>query len=978
MKIRSMLKKIGVLTLLCILMSFVLHRPMMQAAPPIERGLPDFMRSSTEWADSILSSLTLDEKIAQSFMIAATPNKGEDHLKKVDSIIETYKIGGVILFQGELENTRSAIKRFQKESDVPLLMGIDAEWGLDMRLWKGKRYPFQLTLGAANDIESTKTIATSMGADLKELGIHLSFSPVVDVNTNPNNPVIGFRSFGESPLSVAKHGRAMIQGLQENKILSCMKHFPGHGDTEIDSHKSLPTVNKTKQQLERFDWVPYRMGRLSGASAIMMAHLRIPSLDSTGTPSSLSKIIIQDILKGELKFDGLVISDALNMGAITKQYGKSEAVLKAYYAGNDVLLYPEEIQKSIELIASALESGLITEEEINEKCKKILRAKYYAIQEPSELTCPDDEVLEAAEFTIYEKAMTIVKNNGAIPVYDAIEKNLTINVGEDMDLFVDRVHDYSASDVFHSYTGAEAILRYGSRWENYENIFVNIVASSMLPSNDYNYPKGWRALLDALPAEANVYVTMFGNPYVAQDETDFNNADAVILAFQNSEYSQDRAAQLIFGGYQSTTPLSITLNAIFQEGYFAETPVSSRLKFTVPMELGVRRIELSKIDSIAIKGIQEQAYPGCQVVVAKEGKVIYQKSFGHFTYDSLLSVDNSTIYDIASITKIAASTSSLMKLQSENNFSLDSTLGDYLGELTRGTAYERILLRDMMAHQARLSPWIPFYTSTLTEGMPDKMIYSQVPNDSMSRPVAENLYILNNYEEEMYSRILRTNLRRHKKYKYSDLGYYFVKKIIEKNSGEELEDFVWNSFYEPMGLKTMGYHPLEKFSKSQIAPTEQDTYFRHQLVHGYVHDMGAAMMDGVGGHAGVFSTATDLAGFMQMFLNKGVYGGKRYLKEDVVDEYTSCQFCPNNRRGAGFDKPVRDLDGGPTCGLVSLSSYGHSGFTGTQVWADPANGINYVFLSNRVYPSGENWKIVQMDIRTDIQRVIYELFPVNK
>ena len=973
-----MLKKIGILAILCILMSFVLHPPLLQNARPVERGLPDFMRSPSDWADSILSSLTLEEKIAQSFMIEATPNKGEGHLRKVDSILNTYKVGGVILFQGELENTRSAIKRFQKNSDVPLLMGIDAEWGLDMRLWKGKRYPFQLTLGAANDIESTKTISTSMGADLREMGIHLSFSPVVDVNTNPNNPVIGFRSFGESPLTVAKHGRAMIQGLQENNILSCMKHFPGHGDTDTDSHKSLPVVNKSKQQLERFDWVPYRMGRLSGASAVMMAHLSVPSLDSTGTPASLSKIIIQDVLKGELKFDGLVISDALNMGAITKQYGKSEAVLKAYYAGNDVLLYPEEIKKSIELIVSAVESELMTIDEVEAKCRKILRAKYYAIKEQSQLTCPDDELLEAAEFAVYEKALTVVKNEGVIPVYDAIEKNLTINIGSDLDLFVNRVHDYSSTDVFHSYTGAEAILRYGSKWSDYENIFVNISASSMLSSNDYNYPKGWRALLDALPEEANVYVTMFGNPYVAQDETDFNNADAVILAFQNSDYGQDRAAQLIFGGYQSTTPLSITLNAIYQEGFYAETPVSSRLKYTVPMELGVRRIQLSAIDSIAIKGIEEQAYPGCQVVVAKDGKVIYQKSFGYFTYDSLNAVDNSTIYDIASITKIAASTSSLMYLQGKNEFSLDSTLGDYLGELTRGTAYERILLRDMMAHQARLSPWIPFYSSTLTDGMPDEMIYSQVPNDSMNRPVAENLYILNNYEEEMYNRILRTSLRRYKKYKYSDLGYYFVKKIIEKNSGEEMENFVWNTFYEPMGLKTMGYHPLEKFQKMQIAPTEQDTYFRHQLVQGYVHDMGAAMMDGVGGHAGIFSTATDLAGFMQMFLNKGVFGGKRYLSEEIVEEYTSCQFCPTNRRGAGFDKPVRDLNGGPTCGLVSLSSYGHSGFTGTQVWADPANGINYVFLSNRVYPSGENWKLIHLNIRTDIQRAIYELFPVDK
>lgn len=757
-----------------------------------------------------------------------------------------------------------------------------------------------------------------------------------------------------------------------------MKHFPGHGDTDQDSHKTLPVVNKSKQALERFDWVPYKMGRLSGASAVMMAHLSVPSLDSSGTPASLSERIIQDVLKGELKFDGLVISDALNMRAVSKQYGRSEVAVKAYLAGNDILLYPEEIEKSIQLIVDAVNEGIISEEVITAKCQKILRAKHYSMFPEEQLNCPDDELLEAAEIAVYEKALTVVKNENAIPVYDAIEKNLTLNIGTDLDLFVERVRDYSNTDVLHAYSGAEAIMRFGSKWSDYENIFLNVCASSMLSSNDYNYPKGWRALIDALPEKANVYVTMFGNPYVAQDETDFENADAVVLAFQMSKYGQDRAAQLIFGGYQSETPLSITLNAVFQEGFHAETPPSSRLKYTVPMELGIRRIQLSEIDSIALKGIQEEAYPGCQILVAKDGKVIYQKSFGHFTYDSVRPVDNSTVYDIASITKIAASTPSLMYLQDRGLFSLDSTLGDYLGELTRGTAYERILLRDMMAHQARLSPWIPFYTSTLSDGVPNQSIYSTVPNDSMSRPVAQDLFILNNYEETMYNRIVSTRLRRHKKYKYSDLGYYFVKRIVEKTTDQPLQDFVWETFYEPMGLITMGYHPLKKFEKHQIAPTERDTYFRHQLIHGYVHDMGAAMMNGVGGHAGVFSTATDLAAFMQMFLNKGMYGSKRYLTKEVVEEYTSCQFCPENRRGAGFDKPVCDLDGGPTCDLVSLSSFGHSGFTGTQVWADPENGINYVFLSNRVYPSGENWKLIKMNIRTDIQHVIYELFPVNQ
>jgi beta-N-acetylhexosaminidase len=939
-----------------------------------DRDLPHFLRVSPEWANEKLDSLSLEEKIAQSFMVAVTPNKGEKHLLEIDSLITKHKIGGIIMFQGDRENTLSAISRLQSKSEIPLLVGMDAEWGSAMRLWKEKKFPFQLTMGAADDVESTEVIAQAIGKELRDLGIHINFSPVVDVNSNPDNPVIGFRSFGEAPSIVANHSRAMILGMESYNILTCMKHFPGHGDTDVDSHKDLPTINKSKKELKLIDWVPYRMGRLSGASAVMMAHLNVPALDSTGTPTSLSRTVIQDVLRGELKFRGLVISDALNMKAVSERYGKVEVVKKAYLAGNDILLYPENIGGAISAIKSAIEAGEISMDEVNEKCLKILRAKYYAQQAEKNFPDIDQELFEFSEMSIYEKALTVIKNDSAIPVKGAQGKNLTLNIGVKAEGFVERVRSYAKTDELDAFTGNEAVTRYSDIWTNYDNIFVNFLTSSVLPSNDYNYPLGWRELIKALPEEANVIVTLFGNPYVVKERFDFENADGVILAFENQPRSRERAAQLIFGGFQSQSTLPITLSADYQEGFAAETPKASRLKYTVPLDVGVRLEQLKKIDSLAENGIIEAAYPGCQIVVAKDGKVFYQRSFGYQTYDSILPVNDETIYDIASITKIAASTISLMHLQDQSLFSLDKRLGEYLPELTGGSAYRTILLRDMMAHQARLSPWIPFYTQTLIDGKPNPMLYSVEPNDSMQLKVTNNMYLLNSYEDEIYKRILNTSLRRYKKYKYSDLGYYFLKKIVEEQTETTLDKYVMENFYQPMGLKTMGYHPLERFDISRIAPTEVDTYFRHQTVHGYVHDMGAAMTDGVGGHAGIFCNAHDLAGLMQMLLNKGVYGGERYLSEAVVDEYTSCQFCPDNRRGAGFDKPVRSLDGGPTCDKVSLSSYGHSGFTGTQTWADPEHGVNYVFISNRVYPNAENWKIVKMDIRTNIQAAIYELF----
>ena len=964
-----------ILILLVILSSGLISWSINEDGEPINprsNGLPAYMRLSPQWALEKLESLTLEEKIAQSFMVELTPNKGENHLRIIDSLVRVHKIGGVITFQGTKEETKTALNRLQQKTSIPLLVGIDGEWGSNMRISDSPRFPFQLTMGAANQLESTNIVAQAMAAEMNELGIHLNFSPVVDVNTNPQNPVIGFRSFGENPLLVANHAREMINGMQEFNVLTCMKHFPGHGDTDVDSHKDLPTVNKSKLELSRTDWLPYKQGRLSGASAVMMGHLNVPALDASGLPSSLSPTTIKEILRKELKFEGMVISDALNMQALTKHYGDIDIVKRAYLAGNDILLYPSKVKESIAAILKAVEKGEISEEEVNEKVLRILRAKFYAIVHQNENKPKlSAEKVEFAQLNIYEKALTVIKNDSAIPVQDVSGRNLILNIGGSGNSFNKAASFYTNADTLSAKTAKDAYAIYKFVFRNYDNIYLNLIAPSVLPRNNFSYPDGWEDLLREMPDESTIYVSLFGNPYAVDDSYAFEKVQAVILAFQNTEVGQNRAAQLIFGGFQSNSVLPITLSVDYQEGFGIITPKASRLKFTVPMELGVSASAFDQIDSIVYNGMIEKAFPGCQIVVAKDGKVIYQKAFGHQTYDNKIAIDDKTIYDIASITKVAASTASLMYLQDHKEFSLDSTLGDFLGEYTRSTAYEDINMRDMMTHQAGLIPWVPFYTQTLVNGHPDTLLYSTAPFDNKSSVVADNLYMRENYEDEILKIIISKPLR-NKSYKYSDLGYYFVKKIIEKTSGIPLNDFVSNNFYAPMGLTTMGYHPLERFELKQIAPTELDTYYRHQLVHGYVHDMGAAMTNGIGGHAGLFSNATDLAGFMQMLLNDGEYGGLNYLSKATIEEFTRCQFCPKNRRGAGFDKPVNTGTGGPATDAVSKSSFGHSGFTGTLAWADPEHNINYVFLSNRVYPSAENWKLVKMDIRTEIQRVIYE------
>jgi len=966
------MKKKGylVLLLLPVLVAFI-RAEQTQSLQPMDRDLPMFLRDSPQWALEKLESMTLREKIAQSFMVAAYPNKGETHFQELDDYIQHHKIGGLIYFQGDRENLTQHIERAQKGAKIPLLMAMDAEWGSAMRLFNEPRFPYALTLGAANHPDHTQLIAQAMGQELRELGIHLNFAPVVDINSNPNNPVIGFRSFGEDAQRVGLQGRAFILGLESQQVMSCMKHFPGHGDTDMDSHYDLPTINRTIREMDIVDWSPFKVGRLAGASSVMMAHLNVPALDSSGTPASLSKVIVQDYLVERLKFSGLIVTDALNMKAVSDRYGKVEVVKMAYLAGNDILLYPEVVAEAIDAIEQAVLRGELSIEEVNRRALKILRAKYHTIIKKSKHNPVNVFQLENALNRTYEQALTVLKNEDAIPIGRLNQKMACVSLGSKTDAFNEMAYEYANLDTFHAFTGAEALRRFADTLKAYDVILVNVHAKSMLPRNEYGYPSGWTSFIEQLPLQAKVLVTFFGNPYVFSKHELPSRADAIVLGYENHELAQKWVAQLLFGGFQGTGKLPVTLTANLEMDRGITTPPASRLKFTQPEELGISRAKLAEIDSLALSGIRQGAYPGCQVVAAKDGKVFYRKSFGFLMNDSAAAVGNETVYDIASVTKIAASTVALMRLDDNQRFSLDSTLSTYLPQLTSGTPYAKTNLRDMMTHQAGFSPWIPFYTKTLDSGKLNTEIYSVTRSDEFDWKVADRIYILNSYEDSMLQRILETPLKV-KKYKYSDLGYYFTKRIVEGESQMSLNEFVNASFYYPMGLRSMRYNPLEYYDIDRIAPTEEDRYFRMQTVRGYVHDMGAAMQGGVGGHAGLFTNASDLAALMQMLLNNGVYGGERYLSAEVIKKYTACQNCPGNRRGAGFDKPVRSLDGGPTCNLVSLSSYGHTGFTGTQVWADPKYGINYVFLSNRTYPSAENWKLVKMGIRTEIQRVIYE------
>jgi len=948
-----------------------------ETVPNVPDAVPYTDNVSNDWVDSTLNTLSLREKLAQFFMVAVYPKHSEAHFRHIDSLVAKHGIGGIIVFQGNRDQAVKAINRAQSKAELPLLVSMDAEWGPSMRLSGEPRFPYAITLGAANDPELSEHIGALMGQECREMGVHLNFAPVADVNSNPRNPVIGFRSFGENPRLVGKHVAATVKGLEGQSVLSSIKHFPGHGDTDADSHYELPVVKNSYLQIRAIDFVPFAEGIEAGASTVMIAHLNVPSLDSTGTPSSLSKPIIHGFLKGELGYEGLVVTDALGMKAVADRYGKTDVVVKAFEAGCDILLMPESVVNAIDAIEAKVKSGKISEEEVDIRCKRVLAAKYKTVIAPQKMKKYTDSERDLYRKLVFEKAITVLKNeNEVLPIKRFDKKIAVVTVGKYTNSVRPAMDAVTKVDHFSYGTGSEALSKFGPKIGQYDLVISTLHAGSMRPKGNYRLPSGWKSWLTKLGTAKQSALALFGSPLALKNVKEINAIDAVVVGYENNNLMQDRMGQFLMGTFASNGKLPVTVDERFGVGHGVDVAWGGRLKASQPEELGIDPKAFEKIDEIAMKGIKEQAYPGCQIVVAIEGKLIYQKSYGHHTYNKKQKVKDTDLYDIASITKVAASTLSIMKLNSDGTFNLASTLGDYIPEVTGESPFSKIVLRDMLSHQAGLTPWIPFYTETLQDGQLSPKFYSKVKSDSFNLKVADNLWIKGDYENVMYSTMLGSTLGP-KSYKYSDVGYYFIKKIVEKQSGMALDQFVTKNFYEPMGLQHIRYNPLDHFGKAQIAPTENDQIFRKQQIHGYVHDQGAAMIGGVGGHAGLFSNAGDLASLMQLFLNKGSYG-EQYLKDQVIEEYTDCQFCATSRRGAGFDKPTRNRKGGPSSNKASLKSFGHTGFTGTIAWADPENQVNYVFLSNRVYQDAENWKLVKLNIRTEIQDVIYDALAAAK
>lgn len=941
--------------------------------PPIPAP---FMVGDSPWADSLIQTMSLDQKIGQLFMVAANSRDSDSaYYAQIDHLIEDYGIGGLIYFQSGPHAHNRLVNRFQSKSVLPLLNGIDGEWGLSMRIDSMQTYPWNMTLGAIQDDALLYQMGQTLARECKTMGIHFNFAPVVDVNSNPLNPIINARSYGENPQRVSDKGLALMQGMQDAGVLACAKHFPGHGDTDSDSHKTLPVITHSRARIDSIDLVPFKRLVDAGVGSVMIAHLNIPALDSTQDRAcTLAPYVVDTMLKQEMNFSGLAITDALNMKGVSAYYKSGDLEVQALRAGNDVLLFPEDVPAAVSAIKQAIKDSTLNETRINEACYKILRAKAWLGITDSAFVDTTKVLLQAQPKDVkllihdmHAAALTLLKNEQEIlPIKTLKNKKLAVlTLGSaHSDVFVKQLKRYADVHLF------DPTLDEPS---DFDQLIVSVHMSNASPWKSYRISEQDRNTIASYAKQTSVSLVVFANPYSLLQADYLTDVKSVLMAYQNAPSMQSVAAQSIFGALPITGKLPVSISTIFPEGIGLSTKSISRLEYAFPEAVSLNSDTLALIDSIAHYAISIKATPGCQVLVAKEGKVVYNKSFGYQTYDSIQQVEEFHLYDIASITKIASTLPIIMQKVDDNSYHIDKPLKKII-QIADTCSKARLTTRKMLAHHAQLWPWIPFYRETLNEnGDLDPSIYSTSKQGDYTIQVAENLFMNATYEDTLRDRVLYSKMRKQKGYKYSDLPYYILKDILEEQEKVSLKDMIQERIFKDLGANYTTYLPREKFPLSHIVPTEEDGYFRKQLLRGFVHDPGAAMQNGIGGHAGLFSNANDLAKLMQMYLNGGVYGGQRFIKESTLEEFSACQYCrKDNRRGVGFDRPVMDGSPGPTCDLVSEQSFGHSGFTGTIAWADPEHDLIYVFLSNRIHPSADNTLLVKEDIRTRIQEVIYK------
>ncbi|MDR1380110.1 MAG: serine hydrolase [Tannerella sp.] len=954
------------------------------------------------WVDSVFDSMSEEERIGQLFMIVAEPVAETRNITKLINLIHNLKIGGILFQRGSPESQITVTNRLQREARIPLLIALDGEWGLSMRLNNTTRFPKNMMIGAISDLKLIEQYGEEVGRQCREMGIHVNFAPDVDVNSNPENPVIGIRSFGEDPEDVAQKAIAYARGLENAGIISVAKHFPGHGDTDSDSHHLLPVINHDMERLENVELYPFGKYIESGLSGIMVAHLDIPALGTNGRPSSFSGGVVAGLLRDRLGFRGLCFTDGLAMkGAVTRR-NESMAV-QALKAGNDILLGPVNPEKEFEAVRQAVRKKQLDMSELDERCRRILRYKYIAglnhvktvtaksLQE--RLNLPHAEWLNAR---LNAEAVTIVKNReNILPVKQLDRKRIAaVALGGLTDNEFHRtLKKYDDIDCFS--------IPNNAGYSDRANIFGKLDGYDFIICSVHNATQGDHAELQKLASGKDVVFVFFTVPYrCAQFRNSIEKAQAVVIAYEPTPMAENYAAQILFGGVPAKGSLPVGVPDLFPLGVGIKTE-KTRLGFHEPEEVRINPYKLQAIDSIVQGGLDGEAYPGCRVLVAKDGMIIYDRAFGHYDYTREQPVTEETVYDLASLSKAAGTLLALMKSYDEENFQLSDKISKYVAGLD-GSDKKNIVIRDMLYHQSGLPPTIPFYEQAIDNSSFRGSLYSRSRDgqhpvqfdartyvntsfgynpkivsdrqrEGFHAEVARNFFISDAFvRDSILAGIKNARKSAPGRYVYSCINFILLKMMIEQQTGEPMDKFLRQHFFDRLGASSTTYNPLHIMNLSCVAPTENDRFIRRQTVHGYVHDEAAAFQGGVSGNAGLFSSAVDLAKIMQLYLNNGTYGGERYLSEKTCHLFTGSK-SPVSRRGLGFDKPDAKNPSRSPCGrLAPQAVYGHTGYTGTCFWIDPANNMFFIFLSNRTYPSRTNTKLFSLDIRPHIQDAIYK------
>ena len=877
--------------------------------------------AESRWVDSVYNSLTLEQRVAQLIcMRANNPDKPFD--ANVAKYIQKYNIGGVCFFRADAEAQVKQTNEWQAVAKTPLMVSIDAEWGLGMRVNKTLSYPYQMTLGAISDDDLIYEMGQQVAEQCQRMGIHVNFAPVADVNSNAANPIIGMRSFGENPQTVGEKATAYALGMQSRGLTTTMKHFPGHGNTSTDSHLTLPTVTRTMEEVRDIELAPFRYMIDHGVNGAMVGHLYFPAIEKVkNTSSSLSHGVVTDLLKDEMGFEGLIFTDGLDMKGVTEKVRQDSVPYVAFMAGNDVLILPHDVPFAIRTIKAAAERDPEVEARVEESCKKILRYKYRAglnkYKAVSTANLMSDLKKEAyidLRQRLYDEAITLLRNDGNVIPLVNNKKIAVVTIGNTK-------NDVNNGLIEHGYSTKSYVVKKdeigtkSAAWlkelEAYDIVVVSIEKTTMYANKNYGINDETVKFFNRLVAQNDVILNLFACPYALDMFRINNSVKGVVVGYQDEVPAVNAVVKLLSGEMDAHGTLPVSVNKFkCGDGIVTGKPVK-RVHILPSKEVPVREMpetgqviqnepveqnpsgELGekyahRLDSVAKAGIRNGAYPGCQIVVMKDGKMVYDKCFGHFTYGGGHKVQPDDLYDIASCTKIFASTLAVMKLYDDGLIDLNKTLADFFPYL-KGKAHGKLKLIDIMTHQAGLKAWVPFYKVTVDENGPMDEFYSDEMDENHNLRVAENLYLVSDYPDRIFDSVSKTPLGK-KKYLYSDMGFYYMPKIVKLITNQSIEDYLNEKFYVPMNLSHICYQPLNHFTREQIAPTENDTIFRKQLVWGDVHDQAAAMMGGVAGHAGLFANAHDLAALMQMILDEGTYQGVQYLKPETVRYFTKAPF----------------------------------------------------------------------------------------